>query len=67
MSGAWEIVFLKEALEMVLQCEAVVKLLMNHTHSQKEPHLPHFISTMENEYKAEAASEENFSNPTVLQ
>lgn len=40
VSGAWEIVFLKAALEIVLQCEAVLKELTNHTHSQKEPLLP---------------------------
>lgn len=28
---------------------------------------PHFISTMENKYKAKVASEENLSNLTVLQ
>lgn len=35
MSGAGEIVFLKVAEEIVLQCEAALKLFMNCTHSQK--------------------------------
>lgn len=54
------------ALEIVLQCEATLKELTNHMHSQKDPST-HFISTMEDEYKAEAASEENLSNATILQ
>lgn len=44
VSGAWEIVFLKAALEMVLQCEAVVKELTNHTHSQKDPSYPFYFN-----------------------
>lgn len=34
---------------------------------KEEPLSPHFISTMENKYKAKVASEENLSNLTVLQ
>lgn len=51
----------------MLQCETVLKLLMTHPYLQKEPLSPHFISTMENKYKAKVASEENLSNLTVLQ